>query len=115
VVTLNHKVHLGTYESLVVYAPVTYNPFVYGQVHGNSVFYKTNPKPGHRYRQIAVHELEKFLVVIGHGDVVQTAERFVANCDTAEITTFPDLETAIRDASEQAAQSEKDGWIPYHG
>jgi len=88
---------------------------MYGQVPLNLVFYKNDAKPGHRYRQIAVHEVEKFLVIVGEGDVVQTAAQFLANCDMYAMTMFPDVDSAIKDAQEEAARSVQDGWIPYRG
>ena len=60
---------------------------MYGQLHLNLVAYKRNQPVGStpKYRQIAVSELDQFLVKIFVGDVVRTDPKFIAECSDAEV------------------------------
>lgn len=85
---------------------------MYGQVHGNTVFYKDRPEAGHRYRQIVVVERNQFEVRIFEGDVIQEAPFDVDNPD-AEIYLHADLKSAVADAKKEAADTAANGWIRY--
>jgi hypothetical protein len=86
---------------------------MYGQVHANLVLYKRNPKPGHRYRQIIVVELEQFQVRVLGGDVVQADPQFSAESQDAEVYFHSSLQSAVDDAEKEFKGSVEAGWIPY--
>jgi hypothetical protein len=86
---------------------------MYGAIHENLVLYRNSPRPGHRYRQIVVGELNQFGVLIFEGDVIQPDPKFDATSDQAEVTFHPSLESAMADAKKEYDTSIQSGWIPY--
>lgn len=88
---------------------------MYGQIHANHVLYNKNPKPGHKYRQIAVGELQQpqFVVFVFEGDVVQSDPKFDATSQEAGAFFHKDLPSALDDADKEFAASVEAGWIPY--
>ena len=86
---------------------------MYGQVHENRVLYKDEAKPGNRYRQIVVVELEQFDVRILEGDVIRSDPQFLASSESAELYPHSDLQAALKDAEEEFRRSVQNGWIPY--
>ncbi len=86
---------------------------MYTEVHANRVFYKSEPKPGHRYRQLVVVEKEKYELRILEGEVKDVAPVFDVNSLDAEITLHNDLRSALSDLEAQCAEAVKQGWIPY--
>ena len=88
---------------------------MYAEVHFNRVLYKRQP-PGSKpvYRQIAVVELNQFLLKIFVGEVVQTDPKFIAECSGAEVYFHPTLQEAIQDAEAEVQESIGSGeWRPY--
>ena len=88
---------------------------MYGEVHTNRVYYKNAPKPGHTYRQISLHELDKFIVIVGEGEVIQDAPKFQANSTDSEAHTFSNLKEALKDVEAECLRAAQEGWIPYKG
>ena len=86
---------------------------MYSQVHGNRVFYKTEPKPGNRYKQIVVVEKEKYELRIFEGEVLQKEPVFDVNNPDAEVYLHDELRTALADARKKSEQSIAEGWIPH--
>jgi hypothetical protein len=84
-----------------------------GDVHEGFVLYKNNPKPGHRYRQIVVVEMDQFEVRILGGDVIQPDPHFSADSQDAEVYFHSSLEAALADARKEFDASVKSGWLPY--
>jgi len=87
-----------------------------GQVHLNLVAYKKNQSVGSKavYRQIAVLELDQFLVKIFLGEVVRTDPKFIAECSDAEVYFHSTLKKAIEDAESEFRQSISSGdWEQY--
>jgi hypothetical protein len=86
---------------------------MYGQVHANRVFYRNAPRPGHRYRQIALHELNSFIVIVGDGDVVHEVPQFQVNNPDAEALIFDNLRDALNEVESECRRAEEDGLFPY--
>jgi hypothetical protein len=84
-----------------------------GEIHVNRVLYKTGPKPGDRYRQIVVVELEQFQVRILEGEVIQPDPQFTAGSDDAEVSFHADLKSALAEADQEFRASVASGWLPY--
>ena len=88
---------------------------MFGELHLNLVAYKKQPsgsKPV--YRQIAVVELEQFLVKIFVGEVVRQDPKFIAESSDAEVYFHQTLQEAINDAESEFQQSVSSGeWQPY--
>lgn len=87
---------------------------MYGQVHANRVFYRQVPEPGHRFRQISLHELNTFIVIVGEGEVIQDVPQFQANNPDAEASIFHNLQAAMAEIENECHRAEQDGWIAYH-
>jgi hypothetical protein len=89
---------------------------MYGQLHVNLVAYKKNPPVGSKpmFRQIAVSELDQFLVKIFVGEVVRTDPKFIAETSDAEVYFHSTLKEAIADADLEFRQSLSRGdWEQY--
>ncbi len=89
---------------------------MYGELHLNRVAYKKNRSSGSKpvYRQIAVSELDQFLVKIFVGEVVRTDPKFIAECSDAEVYFHATLKKAIEDAEAEFQLSISTGeWQPY--
>jgi hypothetical protein len=86
---------------------------MYGQVHANRVFYRNAPVPGHKYRQIALHELNNFIVIVGEGDVVHDVPNFQVNNPDAEAAIFNNLREALTEVENECRRAEQDGLLPY--
>jgi hypothetical protein len=84
-----------------------------GRVLGNLVLCKAEATPGHRFRQIVVVEGDGFQVIVEEGDAIKKDAEFLTPSDTADVTPHRDVASAIQDASEQAAKSKGEGWLPY--
>jgi hypothetical protein len=84
-----------------------------GEIHANHVLYREQPLPGHRYRQIAVVEMDQFQVLIFGGDVIRSDPQFFADCRDAEVYPHKDLETALADAEREVQRSVAAGWSLY--
>ncbi len=87
---------------------------MYGEVHANHVYYKVAPQPGHRFRQIGLHELEQFIVLIGEGDVIHDIPSFQANNPDAEAYFHNNLADALADVDRERRRAEEEGWTRYH-
>jgi hypothetical protein len=90
---------------------------MFGQVYDNLVLYKKQPTPGHRFRQIAVVELQdqQFVVHVFEGDVIQSDPKFDAITQDAEAYFHSDLQSAGADAQKEFDKSVESGWAPYPG
>ena len=88
---------------------------MYGEVHANRVFYKNAPAPGHRFKQVALHELDTFIVIVGEGEVVHDVLQFQATNPDAEAYIFDNLGEAQDEVANQCRMAEQEGWIPYPG
>jgi hypothetical protein len=88
---------------------------MYGHIHDMRVLYDKNPTPGHKFRQIAVAELQQpqFVVFIFEGDVVQSDPKFDATTQDAGAYFHTDLKSALDDAQKEFDASVKAGWTPY--
>jgi hypothetical protein len=86
---------------------------MHGQIHANYVLYKSNPKPGEKYRQIVVVEMEQFQVRILGGEVLHPDPQFAASSEDAEVTFHPSLKSALDDAKKEFDNSQHAGWIKY--
>ena len=87
--------------------------FMHGEVHANYVFYRNAPKPGHKFRQITLHELETFIVIVGEGEVIQDAPKFQASNQDAESYICNTLEEALAEVEKERQRAEQEGWLPY--
>jgi hypothetical protein len=85
---------------------------MYSQVHANRVLYKTNPEPGHRYKQIGVVEKETFQFYIYEGDVILTDPEFLAYSSDAVAELHPSLQSAMTEVEVEQRDSIAAGWIP---
>jgi hypothetical protein len=88
---------------------------MFGQVHLNRVFYRDAPAPGHKFRQIALHELNNFIVIVGEGEVVHDVPKFQADNPDAEAHIFNSLADARNDVEVECRRAEQEGWRPYGG
>ena len=86
---------------------------MYGQIHANRVFYRDAPVPGHSFRQIALHELDNFIVVVGEGEVIHDVPQFQANNPDAEAYIFHNLRDALNEVENECRRAEQEGWLPY--
>jgi hypothetical protein len=87
---------------------------MHGEVHCNRPLYKTDPEPGHRYRQITVVEFNtKFLLRIHEGDVILTEPEFKSHSTDAETYFHNTLKEALSDADGELQRGTAEGWIPY--
>jgi hypothetical protein len=88
---------------------------MYGQVHENRVFYKDVPARGNKFRQIALHELDQFIVIVGEGEVIHDVPRFQAENADAEAHLYGNLKDARDDVEVECRRAEQEGWIRYAG
>lgn len=79
----------------------------------NRAFYRQDPEPGHRYRQIAILEENEFQVCIFEGDVIQTDPTVIAMRAGRNVRSHPALEEAMADAEKELRKSVAGGWIRY--
>jgi hypothetical protein len=86
---------------------------MFGEVHQNRVFYRINPQPGHRYRQLVIVELESFHLKIIEGESIQTDPKLIAECSGAKTHIRPDLNTAVADLERECRHAIHEGWLPY--
>jgi hypothetical protein len=87
---------------------------MYGQVHANRVFYRNAPAPGHKFRQIALHELDNFIVIVGEGEVMHDVPQFQASNPDAEAYIFSNLRDALNEVENECRRAEEEGWVQYH-
>ncbi len=86
-----------------------------GEVHRNYVLYKKQkPKSKPIYRQIAVIEMEQYLVKTFIGEVVQWDPKFIGENSEAEVFFHQTLKQAVEDAEAEYKHSRDSGeWEPY--